>query len=141
MKVKIKKLTQDAIIPTYGSEGAACFDFYASEIKGQDSDSTTYGTGVAVEVPHGHVLLLLSRSGHGFKSRLSLANRTGVIDADYRGEIMVKLVREGGSAAFPVVGERVCQGLIIPYPSITFEEVDALSETERGVGGFGSTGN
>lgn len=146
MNVKIKKIHPDAKVPVYGSKGAACFDLYAANIidlNGIDDDkrTVTYGTGLQFEVPEGHVMMVYSRSGHGFKHGITLANSTGVIDADYRGEVCVKLRKLGVDIhGMPAVGERIAQAMIIPVQQVTFEEADELSNTERGEGGFGSTG-
>lgn len=151
MNVKIKKLHPAAKIPTYGTAGAACFDLYAQvnpdledrhvqEVHPQDAVS--FGTGVAIEVPEDHVMLIFSRSGHGWKNGVRLANCTGVIDSDYRGEIMAKLHNDSRDFALHVHdGDRIAQAMIIPVKQVTFEEVAELSSTERGVKGFGSTGN
>lgn len=145
MNVKIKKIDSEAKVPVYGSKGAACFDLYAANIIDTTDDNAertvTYGTGLQFEVPEGHVMMIYSRSGHGFKHGITLANSTGVIDADYRGEVMVKLTKRDTSIhGMPAVGERIAQAMIIPVEQVTFEEADELSNTERGEGGFGSTG-
>lgn len=145
MNVKIKKIHPEAKVPVYGSAGAACFDLYAASIIDVTDDNgertVTYGTGLQFEVPEGHVMMVYSRSGHGFKYGITLANSTGVIDADYRGEVCVKLRKLGiGIRGLPAVGERIAQAMIIPVEQVVFEEADELSGTERGEGGFGSTG-
>lgn len=145
MNVKIKKIHADAKVPVYGSKGAACFDLYAASIIDTTDDkgerTVTYGTGLQFEVPEGHVMMVYSRSGHGFKHGITLANSTGVIDADYRGEVCVKLRKTGIDIhGMPAVGERIAQAMIIPVQQVVFEEADELSNTERGEGGFGSTG-
>lgn len=145
MNVKIKKIDSEAKVPVYGSKGAACFDLYAANIidvtDDNDERTVTYGTGLQFEVPEGHVMMVYSRSGHGFKHGITLANSTGVIDADYRGEVCVKLRKNGHDIhGMPCVGERIAQAMIIPVQQVTFEEADELSDTERGEGGFGSTG-
>lgn len=145
MNVKIKKVHPEAKTPVYGSEGAACFDLYAASIIDTTDDNgectVTYGTGLQFEVPEGHVMMIYSRSGHGFKHGITLANSTGVIDADYRGEVMVKLTKRDTSIhGMPAVGERIAQAMIIPVEQVVFDEVDELSDTKRGAGGFGSTG-
>lgn len=144
MNVKIKKIHPDAKVPVYGSAGAACFDLYAASIIGTESETdrtVLYGTGLQFEVPEGHVMMIYSRSGHGFKHGITLANSTGVIDADYRGEVMVKLTKRDTSIhGMPAVGERIAQAMIIPVEQVVFDEVDELSDTKRGTGGFGSTG-
>lgn len=144
MNVKIKKIHPDAKVPVYGSKGAACFDLYAARIINTADDielTVTYGTGLQFEVPEGHVMMIYSRSGHGFKHGITLVNSTGVIDADYRGEVCIKLRKTRiDMYGMPDVGERIAQAMILPVEQVAFEEVDELSSTERGEGGFGSTG-
>lgn len=146
MDVRIRKLRDDAIQPTYGTTGAACFDLYVPAYAGeywlQPGDSATVSTGMAFEVPEGHVMLVFSRSGHGFNFDTRLANCVGVIDSDYRGEVMVKLTRdrEYGEELCVRGGDRIAQAMVVPFPRVTFLEVGGLSMTERGTGGFGSTG-
>lgn len=144
MQVKIKKLHPEAVMPTYGSSGAACFDLYCVDA-GYVIDENTFRTGLAFEIPDGHVMLIFSRSGHGFKHDTRLANCVGVIDHDYRGEVMVKMTsdRQFSDSHALVVrnGDRIAQAMIIPFPKIEFEEVDELGSTERGTSGFGSTGS
>ena len=99
-------------------------------------------TGLSVEIPSGYGLFIFSRSGQGFKSDVRLANCVGVIDSDYRGEIKIKLTKDVASWAMPSEiksGDAIAQGVILPYPRVTFVEADELSNTERGTGGFGST--
>lgn len=145
MNVKIKKVHPEAKLPVYSSAGAACFDLYAASISNLSENAcertVTYGTGLQFEVPDGHVMMVYSRSGHGFKYGITLANGTGVIDADYRGEVMVKLIKRDTSIyGMPSVGERIAQAMIVPVEQVSFEETDELSSTQRGAGGFGSTG-
>lgn len=139
--LKIKKLHLDAILPRYQTDGAACFDLHAIESGRVPANSaTTFRTGLAAEVPPGHVMLIYSRSGHGFKNSLRLVNSVGVIDSDYRGEIAVK-IRNDSPVSFAFhAGDRVAQAMILPLPHVDIFEVDELSDTERGAGGFGSTG-
>lgn len=142
MKVKIKLTHTSAKIPTYGSDGAACFDLYAidnHEIS-PAGGAKAIPTGLAFEIPQGHVMMVYSRSGHGFKNGVRLANATGVIDSDYRGEVMVKLTNDGNSWFDIKSGDRIAQAMIIPVEQVEFDAVDDLSDTERGTGGFGSTG-
>lgn len=140
MQVKIKKLNPIALMPTYGSDGAACFDLYSVD-SGYVIDENTFRTGLAFEIPDGHVMLVFSRSGHGFKHDTRLANCVGVIDHDYRGEVMVKMRCDSATGSmFVKYGERIAQAMIIPFPKVTFEWSDELSDTARGNGGFGSTG-
>ena len=138
MKVKIKKLHKDAIIPKYAKDGDAGLDLTCiSEEWNDENTMVTYDTGLAVEIPKGYVGLLFPRSSVS-KTSLSLSNSVGVIDSGYRGSIMLKYryLEEG---MVYEIGERVGQLIIIPYPEIEFEEVEELSNTERGEGGFGST--
>lgn len=140
MQVKIKKLHPEAVMPTYGSSGAACFDLYSVDAWHVISENT-FRTGLAFEIPDGHVMLVFGRSGHGFKHDTRLANCVGVIDHDYRGEVMVKMRCDSATGGMLVRhGERVTQAMVVPYPKVTFEWAEALTETERREGGFGSTG-
>ena len=148
MRVKIKKLHKDAVVPTYGTSGAACFDLYAVSATKQSITSAythhqtmTCNTGLAFEVPEGYVMMVYSRSGHGFKDDTRLANCVGVIDSDYRGEVVVKLTFDG-VGSFPNIkeGQRIAQAMIVPVNQVSFDVVEELNETSRGVGGFGSTG-
>ena len=139
MKVKIKKLHPDAVIPTYSKAGDAGMDLTAiSEKWNEDNSMVTYDTGLAVEIPSGHVGLIFPRSSVS-KTTLSLSNCVGVIDSGYRGNIMVKYRYLEEGYAYEA-GDRVAQLIILPYPQVEFEEVTELSETDRGEGGFGSTG-
>jgi dUTP pyrophosphatase len=141
MQVKIKRLHPKAVMPTYGSDGAACFDLYSIE-GGFVEREDTFKTGLAFEIPEGHVMLVFSRSGHGFKNDTRLANCVGVIDHDYRGEVMVKLRHDSDVGTLSVgVGDRIAQAMIVPYPKVEFTWADDLSDTDRGTGGFGSTGS
>lgn len=137
MEVKIKKLNSEAVTPTYGSEGAAAFDLYALEDTGVFM-STLIPTGISMEVPKGYVLLVVPRSSIGLKTTLRMPHSTGVIDSDYRGEI--KVMYESMEPMVVKKGERIAQGMIIPVTKVDFEEVKELSSTDRGNGGFGSTG-
>ena len=145
--VKTQLLHPDARLPTYGSVGAACFDFYA-HTPGERTymaadEPVVFSTGVAMEIPEGWALLLYSRSGHAFKSDIRLSNCVGVIDSDYRGEIRVRLIRDALSDSHPHYidhGDRIAQGMLVPVTKTYFEIVNQLSTTERGAGGFGSTG-
>lgn len=141
MQVKIKRLHPDAVMPQYGSAGAACFDLHC--IDGAFvSSHQVFSTGLAFEIPEGHVMLVFSRSGHGFNNDTRLANCVGVIDHDYRGEVKVKLRSDGSMGMLAVKpGDRIAQAMIVPYPKVEFVWADDLSDTERGTGGFGSTGS
>ena len=140
MKVKIKKLHPDALMPQYGSDGAACFDLHCITGAFVVTDAVL-DTGLAFEIPEGHVMLVFSRSGHGFKNDIRLANCVGVIDHDYRGEVKVKLRCDSNLGGLSVkAGDRIAQAMIVPYPKVELEWADELSDTTRGIGGFGSTG-
>ena len=140
MKIKIKKLHHEAIIPSYAKPGDAGMDLTAVSIDFDDCDHLTYHTGLSIEIPEGHVGLLFPRSSV-YKTGQQLTNSVGVIDSGYRGEIMLKYTRdiESKKTAYKP-GERVGQIIILPYPQVEFEEVESLSQTERGQGGYGSTG-
>lgn len=139
--IKIQLLSDSAQVPTYGSAGAACFDLYADDtVAIAPGRASTVKTNVAFEVPEGHVMLVYSRSGHGFKSGVRLANTTGVIDSDYRGEVMVRLQNDGRDVFQVTQGDRVAQAMILPVQRCEFVAVEQLGSTDRGVAGFGSTG-
>lgn len=143
MKVKVKKVQPDAILPTYATNGSGCFDLYSCrECSIVDSaDPVVFQTGLQFEIPEGYVMLVFSRSGHGFKSGVRLANCVGVIDSDYRGEVMVKLTCDEATEWLAInKSDRIAQAMIIPYEQVYFEEAFELSSTERGTGGFGSSG-
>ena len=142
LTVKFRKLVSEAVTPQYAQDGDAGMDLTATSFRVTDT-FMEYGTGIAVEIPHGHVGLLFPRSSITKSSPgVSLKNSVGVIDSNYRGEILVRFElpysgEVGGN--IPVVGDRVAQLVIIPYPRVKFVEVDKLSDTNRGQGGFGST--
>ena len=142
--VMVKQLKSKAKIPTYGSEGAACFDFYAcldkDEIVVPAHGTVKVGTGLAFALGKGNVLFLYSRSGHGFKHGLRFVNCVGVIDSDYRGEVMVGIHNDSDTPYTIKDGERIAQGIVQSYLPTNFVQVGDLDETERGTGGFGSTG-
>ena len=137
MKVRIKKLSENAVIPTYAKEGDAGMDLVITSIITKNLGDVTYGFGIALEIPKGFVGLVFPRSSIR-KTDLILSNSVGVIDSGYRGEIQATFKRSGVYAY--AVGDRGAQIMIIPHPPIEFEEADELSDTERGEGGFGSTG-
>lgn len=144
MKVKIKKLTDCAVIPKYAKSGDAGMDLVATSSLLEKTDSgeyiVSYGTGLAFEIPDGHVGLIYPRSSI-YKTNLILSNHVGVVDSKYRGEVMFKFrLSNNDLTKMYSVGDRVGQIIIMPYPTIEFVESEALSETDRGNGGFGSTG-
>lgn len=153
MKVKIKKLVPEAVIPAYAKPGDAGMDLTAVKVEyDRVSKCFIYHSGLAFEVPEGHVMLLFPRSSNR-KTEAYLTNSVGVIDSGYRGEVMACFKRRDNDV-FPEhkdtfiiehqapykVGDRFAQVMIVPYPQIEFEESDELSDTERGAGGYGSTG-
>ena len=142
MKVRIKKLNENAIIPTYGTSYSAGADLYTidSPITIEPHATTLLHTGLAVEIPEGYCGLIFARSGLASKRGLAPANKVGVIDADYRGEVMVALHNHTDKPQTVEQGERIAQLAIIPFLAADFELADELSDTVRGAGGFGSTG-
>ena len=141
MQVRIKKLKDNAVVPKYAKTGDAGLDLVATEIINKDVFQITYGTGLAMEIPTGYVGLVFPRSSVR-KYDLSLTNCVGVIDSGYRGEIQATFRRHKGVASVDYeVGDKIAQIIIVPYPQIEFIETDELSDTERGTGGFGSSGN
>ena len=143
MKVKVKKINENAVIPTYGTEYSAGADLYAlldgnTEIAPHATQ--LIHTGISVEIPEGYCGLIFARSGLATKRGLAPANKVGVIDSDYRGEIMVALHNHTDLPAEVAPGERVAQLAIVPFLKAEFEETEELTDTVRGAGGFGSTG-
>ena len=141
--VKIKKLNPNAVIPTYVTPFAAGADLYAcmdEPVTINPGQTQFIHTGIAMEVPAGFAGLVYARSGLACKKGLAPANKVGVIDADYRGEIMVALHNHSKDAVTVENGERIAQLVITPFLTADFEETDELEDTERGAGGFGSTG-
>lgn len=146
MQVNIMRMFDDAIVPTFGSDGAAGADLYA-RIDNERHMQAIYpnstqmiSTGICMEIPEGYVGLVFSRSGLATKQGLSLANCVGVIDSDYRGEIKIALHNHSDSIRKVKHGERVAQIVLVPFLKPVFHEQDSLSDTTRGEDGFGSTG-
>ncbi len=142
--MNIKKLNDNAHIPTYGSEFSAGADLYAceeTEITIAPGETKLIHTGLAMEIPVGLVGLIYARSGLASKKGLAPANKVGVIDSDYRGEIMVALHNHGTLPQTVTNGERIAQIVFAPFYAAEFNLVDELDETARGTGGFGSTGS
>lgn len=142
LKVKIKKLDKNAVVPKYAKEGDAAMDLVAVSVQSiNNGKQLKYDTGLAFEIPDGYVGLIYPRSSI-VKTNLRLSNSTGIIDSKYRGPVSF-IFDNIGSAENPniySVGDRIGQIMIVPYPMIEFEEVQELSETDRSVGGWGSTG-
>ena len=142
MNIKIKLLSALAQLPAYATAGSACFDIATIDdnVDITPGSSAVLKTDLAFEIPEGFVMMVYSRSGHGFKNGIRLANSTGVIDSDYRGELMVKLHNDSSRIFSVNRGDRVAQAMIIPVQQVEFEAVEDLTNTDRGTGGFGSTG-
>ena len=143
MKVNIKKLDARAVTPSYGSEYAAGADLYActeGEVVIPPPSTAVIPTGIAVELPIGFAGLIYARSGLATKKGLAPANKVGVVDCDYRGEVKVALHNHSDAEQTVSAGERIAQFVITPYLTAEFTEADELSRTVRGAGGFGSTG-
>jgi dUTP pyrophosphatase len=141
--MNIKKLNENARIPTYGSEFAAGADLYAcldADVTIAPAQTVLIHTGLAMQIPEGLVGLIYARSGLASKKGLAPANKVGVIDSDYRGEIMVALHNHGTIPQTISDGERIAQIVFAPYYAAEFSVVDELDDTTRGAGGFGSTG-
>ncbi len=141
--VNVKKLRDNAILPTYGSEYAAGADLYAcidDVVEFAPGETRLIPTGLAMEIPVGYAGLIYARSGLATKKGLAPANKVGVVDADYRGEIMVSLHNHSTEIKTIEANERIAQLVITPYLTAHFELADELSDTVRGEGGFGSTG-
>jgi dUTP pyrophosphatase len=128
-------------VPRYATPGSACFDLHT--VGGglvEPLSAKSFPIGLAVEVPEDHVMLIFSRSGHGFKHAVRLTNCVGVIDSDYRGEVGCKLHNDSAQEFMVNAGDRVAQAMILPVKQVEFIFADELSDTERGTGGYGSTG-
>lgn len=143
MKINIKKLNENAMIPTRGSNDAAGYDLYAcisSPIIVTPHSTVKIGIGLAIEIPSGYFGAVFARSGLATKEGLRPGNCVGVCDSDYRGEYVVALHNDTDIPRTITPSERIAQLVVIPYLPVEFEEVNELSDTDRGTGGFGSTG-
>ena len=143
-KISVKKLNDKAVLPTYGSAFSAGADLYAAEETAvilAPGETKHVPTGLAMEIPEGYAGLIYARSGLATKRGLAPANKVGVVDADYRGEVMVALHNHSNVPQTVESGERIAQLVVAPFLKAEYEEADELSSTVRGVGGFGSTGS
>lgn len=143
-QVRIQKLREDAVLPTYGSAYAAGADLYAvgeGSIEIKAGETVMIHTGLAMEIPEGYAGLVYARSGLASKRGLAPANKVGVVDSDYRGELMVALHNHSNVDAVIEPGERIAQMVITPFLAAEFVQAESLSVTDRGAGGFGSTGS
>lgn len=145
MIVKIKKLRSNAVIPKYAKYGDVGMDLTATSREVDEHGNISYGTGLAFEIPEGYFMMLVPRSSN-HKTNLILTNHCGICDSGYRGEVFFKYAPyhkkylKGGNVNYNI-GDRIGQAIILPYPKIEFEEVNELSETERGSTGYGSSGS
>ena len=141
LHVRFKREHPEARVPAYATAGASCMDLSSVDAGLVPvGGSRVFSTGLSFAVPEGHVMLVFSRSGHGFKHGVRLSNSTGVIDSDYRGVVAVAL-RNDGEAPFAVMpGDRIAQAMVVPLRLVDLVEADALDDTARGAAGFGSTG-
>lgn len=142
--VNVKKLRDNAIIPTQGSKYAAGYDLYAAidtPITIKSGETVKIGSGLAFELPEGFFAGIFARSGLATKQGLRPANCVGVVDCDYRGEVIVAIHNDSNENTVIAPGDRIAQMILLPYQSMEFIEVSDLSETDRGDGGFGSSGN
>ncbi len=143
MRINIKRLTETAIIPTRQHEGDAGYDLYADiqeSVTIKPHTTEFIKTGIAIEIPDGYFGAIFARSGLATDDGLRPANCVGVCDSRYRGEYMLALYNDSTAAQIVSSGDRIAQLVVMPYLNVEFNEVDELSNTERGVGGFGSTG-
>lgn len=143
MNINVQRLHPAAKLPEYATDGSGCFDLFSTSAArlAPPFNKVSLPTGLAFEIPKGFVMLVFSRSGHGRNHCVRLANCVGVIDSDYRGEVQVRLHQDDANGPFFVEpGDRIAQALVIPFPRIAFTPVNQLSTTQRGTGGFGSTG-
>lgn len=143
MRIRIKKLTETAKLPTRGSASAAGYDLYADipeEITIAPGETRMISTGLSMEIPEGYFGAIFARSGLAMKEGLRPGNCVGVVDSDYRGPFLIGLHNDSSSVRTVESGERIAQMVVIPYLPVEFEETDSLNDTARGEGGFGSTG-
>jgi dUTP pyrophosphatase len=141
LKIKIKKLHIDAKIPAYQTNGAVGFDLSSvSYMTIRSGESALVPTGLSIELPKGYELQVRPRSGLALKHSITVLNSPGTVDSDYRGELKVILINHGKNDLLIAVGERIAQGIINKVELVDFDEVEELSDTDRGISGFGSTG-
>ena len=141
-ELKIKKLDEKAIIPTYGTEYSAGADLYAlldEDLEIKPGETIMIKTGLSMAIPNGYAGLIYARSSLGSKKGLAPANKVGVIDSDYRGEIKVPLFNQSKETQIIAKNERIAQIIFTPYLKVNFQETNELDDTTRGTGGFGST--
>ena len=145
LKIRVKKLHDDAVVPTLGSQGAAGADLYAylpgkEPVEIRPHETVMIGSGVAVSIPNDYWGGVFARSGLASKNGLAPANKVGVVDPDYRGEVKVALHNHSDELQVVRHGDRIAQFVVVPLPKVEYEETEELDDTERGAGGFGHTG-
>jgi len=139
--IKVLRITEDAKLPAYANAFAAGADISTTtSATVMPGEAVTFGTGLKFEIEPGYAMLVYGRSGLGFKHGLRLVNCVGIIDSDYRGEVMVRMINDGNSPVVIGAGDRIAQAMIVPAPQAVFVETDTLSDSVRGEKGFGSTG-
>ena len=139
--MKLKKLNDLAVTPSYATPGSGCFDLCSTETAMiYPGKAHIFGTGLSFEVPSNHTMLVFSRSGLGFKHHIRLSNCVGVVDSDYRGEVRISVHTDGEHPFVVNAGDRIAQAAVLPFKQQTFEVVKELTITRRSAGGFGSTG-
>ena len=139
MKLGIKLNHPKAVMPEYHSKEAACFDIVAVSRK-PSGNTCMFGTGLQFDIPDGYHVKIYQRSSTGFRDGMSLVNCVGIIDADYTGEVGVKLVRHSGNEPWPFVGDRIAQAMLVKNVKTELHEITEIKQTERGENGLGSTG-
>ena len=141
MRIKIKRLHPCAKLPTYGSAGAAAFDFYALDnVALYIGQPQAVRTGIAIELPEGHALFISPRSGLALNRAVTVANSPGLVDSDYRGDVRIIMIAHDIKSVAIMAGDRIAQGWVIPVPRVEWVEVDELAPSVRGANGLGSTG-
>lgn len=144
MQLNVKRNSPHAVMPTYATEGSACFDIYAIAARPDEHNNAIYlETGLIFEIPEGYALMIYSRSGQGFKNDTRLSNCVGIIDSDYTGEVAIKLVCGRPTGEYPPIDltKAQAQAMLVPVPRVVLTEVDTVKKTKRGANGFGSTDN
>ncbi|AZF88642.1 deoxyuridine 5'-triphosphate nucleotidohydrolase [Escherichia phage Skarpretter] len=144
MQLNVKRNSPHAVMPTYATEGSACFDIYAIAARPDERNNAIYlETGLVFEIPEGYALMIYSRSGQGFKNDTRLSNCVGIIDSDYTGEVAIKLVCDRPTGEYPPIDltKAQAQAMLVPVPRVVLTEVDTVKKTARGANGFGSTDN
>lgn len=144
MQLNVKRTHHSAVMPTYATPGAACFDIYGTDFEYDEKiNAVIFDTDLIFDIPEGYALMIYSRSGQGFNNDTRLSNCVGVIDSDYTGAVKVKLVCDRHTGEYPAfdLSKAIAQAMLVQAPQVVLTEVDAVKETVRGANGFGSTDN